>query len=303
MKGDNKSTGATWGYTDSTVTYGGSTDKWNVPVDLTDTDVNDSSFGVRLSSRTVWSGASYQSDAEVDAITVTIYYTGGGGGAAQFAVGPYIPTAQVVGTHRVFASAAIRPSSILTKQAVPTQTVTGGRAYVLPTSLATKQIFSNNTIVGGPRTLFPSSVITAQKLSDTNRLAGGASTVYPSSILTQEKNNNNNTIVPGRSYIYPNSILSFELFSNASITSGPRTIFPNSIFRNDAVTSGIVTSGRVSLIPSSIVTNQNITNTNIYATTKIFPFSIAGKEIFNNVTITLGRAVILPFSTPFSNCV
>lgn len=44
MKGDNKSTGATWGYTDTTVTYGGSTDKWNVPVDLTDADVNDSSL-------------------------------------------------------------------------------------------------------------------------------------------------------------------------------------------------------------------------------------------------------------------
>lgn len=77
VSGDNKAdTTTNWPTTIAYASYGGSSDLWGIT--LTDTDVNDSTFGVVLSGNpTVPSDTS--NTGSVDAVRITITYTDAGG--------------------------------------------------------------------------------------------------------------------------------------------------------------------------------------------------------------------------------
>ncbi len=78
VSGDNKSAGAQWPTTEATDTFGGASDLWGLT--LTDTDVNDSTFGVVLSAQILKPVGKGLSSGSVDFISITITYTEGGGG-------------------------------------------------------------------------------------------------------------------------------------------------------------------------------------------------------------------------------
>jgi len=76
--GNNKSTGATWQSSDNntTVDFGSSSDLWGTT--LTAAEVNASTFGVMISPALSVNGQSENgSSAKIDAITITVDYTGG----------------------------------------------------------------------------------------------------------------------------------------------------------------------------------------------------------------------------------
>lgn len=77
ISGTDKSTGQLLGgYSDVTVTYGGPSDLWGLT--LTDTDVNDSTFGVVFSE--ILFAEKMGATGYCDSISIKIYYTVGGGG-------------------------------------------------------------------------------------------------------------------------------------------------------------------------------------------------------------------------------
>lgn len=81
VSGANKAAAGNWVTTDSAVSYGGAADLWSLS--LTDTDVNASDFGVVLSCLFIYSSGKGQLSARVDYISITIYYTTGGGGLSR----------------------------------------------------------------------------------------------------------------------------------------------------------------------------------------------------------------------------
>jgi Tfp pilus assembly protein PilX len=73
--GDDKSSGSSWGTTESTSTYGSSADLWNLT--WTSADINASNFGVRIKVR---NGSSSARTASIDYVTVKVDYHGPPGG-------------------------------------------------------------------------------------------------------------------------------------------------------------------------------------------------------------------------------
>lgn len=79
--GDDKATLTIWPTTDAYATYGGAADAW--AASLTDTQVNNSNFGVCISGRKTSGETS--TTLRIDHVKITIHYTasGGGGGVAK----------------------------------------------------------------------------------------------------------------------------------------------------------------------------------------------------------------------------
>jgi hypothetical protein len=71
VSGNNKASATLYGTTDATATYGGSADLWGLT--LLASDVNASNFGIVFNVQS--SGAA--ATADVDSITLTVFYTGG----------------------------------------------------------------------------------------------------------------------------------------------------------------------------------------------------------------------------------
>lgn len=76
---DKADTATAWPTSDAYATYGSSSDLWGLS--LTDTDVNDSTFGVAIS--TTLTNSKLAVTANVDHIRMTVTYTAGGGGGSQ----------------------------------------------------------------------------------------------------------------------------------------------------------------------------------------------------------------------------
>lgn len=79
VSGNNYAVVTNWPTTEAYFSYGGSSDLWGLS--LTDTDINDSTFGVVLSVTTTASGKIIVSPS-VDHIRITVTYTSGGGGGS-----------------------------------------------------------------------------------------------------------------------------------------------------------------------------------------------------------------------------
>jgi hypothetical protein len=73
IAGDNKASAVTWPSVETTVTYGGPTDKWGST--WTPADINAGGFGVALSARYT-SNLTTNEQARVDSIKVTVHYSG-----------------------------------------------------------------------------------------------------------------------------------------------------------------------------------------------------------------------------------
>ena len=81
--GTNKALGTGWSTTESYITYGASNDLWGLS--WTDSDINASNFGVHLKVKGTVVGKA-QVFAYVDHVTITVYYTAGGGAVIQTAL-------------------------------------------------------------------------------------------------------------------------------------------------------------------------------------------------------------------------
>ena len=102
--GSNKATTTTWGTTDSTITYGSTSDLWGTT--WTAADVNASNFGLRFSAKnTTVGGAS--STASIDYISITVQYKPDTNGIGTSAIP--IKTANVGGTCTYLLQAAHTP--------------------------------------------------------------------------------------------------------------------------------------------------------------------------------------------------
>jgi hypothetical protein len=75
--GSNKSTGATWQSSDNntTVDFGGAADLWGTT--WTAAEINASTFGIMISPAISFSASENGSNVLIDAVTITIDYTGG----------------------------------------------------------------------------------------------------------------------------------------------------------------------------------------------------------------------------------
>lgn len=74
-----KASSSAWPYTtDGTATYGSSSDLWGET--LTDTDINNSTFGMAIAA-TKFGGKAPSFGPEIDTVTITIDYTAAGGGS------------------------------------------------------------------------------------------------------------------------------------------------------------------------------------------------------------------------------
>jgi Tfp pilus assembly protein PilX len=101
--GSDYAASGTWGTSDSTITYGGSTDLWGTT--WTPADVNDSDFGLRLR---VQNSNSSSRTASVDYMELTVYYT-----LETFigTVGTPVSTVDTAGTCTLEGNAAHSPCS------------------------------------------------------------------------------------------------------------------------------------------------------------------------------------------------
>ena len=75
---DKAATTTNWPTTDATATYGGAADLWGTS--WSDTDINDSGFGVAIKVENDGSGSK---TARMDILTITVTYTGGSGPSTQ----------------------------------------------------------------------------------------------------------------------------------------------------------------------------------------------------------------------------
>ncbi len=79
---DKKAAGVNWPTTDGTYTYGGSSDLWGLS--LTDTDINATDFGVAVAVSVF--GSKWSNNANIDYISITVYYTTSGGGSTSSSI-------------------------------------------------------------------------------------------------------------------------------------------------------------------------------------------------------------------------
>lgn len=83
-QGTNKADTSTAWSAETFVTYGSSSDLWGLS--FSDTDINDSGFGVGLAVTQNILAKGPSTGAEVDLIQITVYYTASGGGGTQTAL-------------------------------------------------------------------------------------------------------------------------------------------------------------------------------------------------------------------------
>lgn len=83
VSGNSKSTGATWPTSDTTATFGSSSDLWGNT--LTPSDINNSNFGVAIAVSCF--SVKFPATANIDHVTITVTYTDGPPPATTTGVG------------------------------------------------------------------------------------------------------------------------------------------------------------------------------------------------------------------------